>query len=318
MANHQYQANPVQNPKSSYLPMFQQTYPNIPTSTNVQTQPNYHTILPQNVLDQIRNCVNGASSIFILPATCHQQPTASQTVQGNPTTNPAQLTNSVNPSQPISYPPSFYPYPIPMPIYNSFGQARVHCSHCWQNRQATGKGYPHGCCCHMLKVEEEHRCTPTDDDTICSKRNCPASISLQALASQFLTLPGIISCCATRLILRRIPGSNITTSMEETMEKAQVCLNTLNKEQLLSEARGAQQLNALINLHMTTNPPANIIPLLTLVQVKVNVLKAQVESLINKKVMECQGYGYEVGFVFLSDLYKAPCWVLERRIFRLN
>ena len=120
------------------------------------------------------------------------------------------------------------------------------------------------------------------------------------------------------MILRRIPGSNITTSMEETMEKAQVCLNTLNKEQLLSEARGAQQLNALINLHMTTNPPANIIPLLTLVQVKVNVLKAQVESLINKKVMECQGYGYEVGFVFLSDLYKAPCWVLERRIFRLN
>lgn len=78
------------------------------------------------------------------------------------------------------------------------------------------------------------------------------------------------------------------------MDKAMKSLGMLNKEQLLAESRNAQQANALINLHMTTNPPVNIIPLLTLLQLKVNVLKAQVESLINKKVMECQGYEYEV------------------------
>lgn len=78
------------------------------------------------------------------------------------------------------------------------------------------------------------------------------------------------------------------------MDKAQRSISVLTKDQLLAESRNAQQVHGLINLHMTTNPPANIIPLLTWLQIKVNVLKAQVESLINKKVMECQGYGYEV------------------------
>lgn len=73
------------------------------------------------------------------------------------------------------------------------------------------------------------------------------------------------------------------------MERAQRSIGALNKDQLLVESRNSQQVNALINLHMTANPPANVIPILTLVQLKVNVLKAQVENLINARLMENQG-----------------------------
>lgn len=78
------------------------------------------------------------------------------------------------------------------------------------------------------------------------------------------------------------------------MAKAQKAINILTKDQLLSESRNAQQVNALINLHMTANPPPNIIPILTLVQLKMNLLKAQVEGLVNQKIMETQGVGVEV------------------------
>lgn len=78
------------------------------------------------------------------------------------------------------------------------------------------------------------------------------------------------------------------------MAKAQKAINVLTKDQLLSESRNAQQVNALINLHMTANPPPNIIPILTLVQLKMNLLKAQVEGLVNQKIMETQGVGVEV------------------------
>lgn len=78
------------------------------------------------------------------------------------------------------------------------------------------------------------------------------------------------------------------------MAKAQKAISVLTKDQLLSESRNAQQVNALINLHMTANPPPNIIPILTLVQLKMNLLKAQVEGLINQKMMEIQGVGVEV------------------------
>lgn len=78
------------------------------------------------------------------------------------------------------------------------------------------------------------------------------------------------------------------------MAKAQKAINVLTKDQLLSESRNAQQVNALINLHMTANPPPNIIPVLTLVQLKMNLLKAQVEGLVNQKIMETQGVGVEV------------------------
>ncbi|OAD52629.1 hypothetical protein WN48_00649 [Eufriesea mexicana] len=283
----------IHTSRNPYPPTFQ-TYPNVPST--VQTQPNYGA-LPQNVLDQIRNCVSSTAPIFILPGGCHQQ--TGLTSQGGVAQQTGQPTNVTLPAS-IQCPPSFYPYPIPMPMFDPFGpqtQGKISsrgCS-CCQRRQDSldRKSYPVGCCCNIHE-QEEHQCTATRDDTICSKRNCPASISLQALASQFLSLPGIISCAATRLILRKIPGSNITSAMEDTMDKAQKSIAALNKKQLLVESRNAQQVNALINLHMTTNPPANIIPLITLLQLKVNTLKAQVESLINKKVMECQGYGFEV------------------------
>jgi hypothetical protein len=149
-------------------------------------------------------------------------------------------------------------------------------------------------CRYSDEIWGEHRCTSTLDDTICSKRNCPSSLHLQALASQFLSMQGIIPCAATRLILRKVPGSSVTTSMEETMAKAQKAINVLTKDQLLTESRNAQQVNALINLHMTANPPPNIIPILTLVQLKMNLLKTQVEGLVNQKLMEIQGVGVEV------------------------
>ena len=78
------------------------------------------------------------------------------------------------------------------------------------------------------------------------------------------------------------------------MTRAQKAISVLTKDQLLSESRNAQQVNALINLHMTANPPPNIIPILTLVQLKMNLLKAQLEGLVNQKLMEMQGVGVEV------------------------
>ncbi|CAL7945050.1 unnamed protein product [Xylocopa violacea] len=293
VANHHGQL-PPRNP----WPQPYQLPANLPPAT--QTQSNYGS-LPQNVLDQIRNCVTTAAPIFILPGGCHQSASHQQSCppsQGGASLQTGQSTGVNNPTS-IYCPPSFYPYPIPMPVFDPFGgQARsvkdAGCSCCRKQQDGLDcKSRPLGCYCNVYE-QEEHRCTATSDDTVCSKRNCPASISLQALASQLLSLPGIISCATTRLILRKIPGSNITSTMEDTMDKALKAIGTLTKDQLLVESRNAQQVNALINLHMTTNLPANIIPLLTLLQLKVNVLKAQVEALINKKVMECQGYGFEV------------------------
>ncbi|KOX76657.1 hypothetical protein WN51_11010 [Melipona quadrifasciata] len=290
VANQQYQPSP-RNP--TYPTPFQPY--SAANNPLVQSQVNCG-VLPANVLDQIRSCVSSAAPIFILPGGCHQQTSPTQGGLIQLTAQPA----NVNPAS-IHCPLSFYSYPVPMPVFNQFGgethgrQDPRGCS-CCQKRQHSlhGKSYALGCCCNVHEQEESHHCTVTTDDTVCSKRNCPASISLQALASQFLSLPGIISCAITRLILRKIPGSSVTTSTDDTMDKAMKSLGMLNKEQLLAESRNAQQANALINLHATTNPPVNIIPLLTFLQLKVNVLKAQVESLINKKVMECQGYEYEI------------------------
>lgn len=131
------------------------------------------------------------------------------------------------------------------------------------------------------------------NDIICTKKNCPVSINLQALASQFLSMQGIIACTATRLVLRKIPESNVNSSIDEIVEKAQRCIFSLTKDQLINEARHALQVNSLINLHMNANPPANVIPILTQIQLKINLLKAQVENLINRKLMENQGVGAE-------------------------
>ncbi|XP_071637666.1 uncharacterized protein [Temnothorax longispinosus] len=271
--------------------------------------------LPQNILDQIRACVNNAAPIFILPGNCQPSLISQQQQQQQQQPSLPPLAPQIASSPPAAYPPPsgltypaacypppppFYPYPMPLPFCDPFVRTR----------EAT---HPSCGCCRKGDVDsteirnvlragcrydatdpDEHRCTPTIDDTICSKRNCPSSLHLQALASQFLSMQGIIPCAATRLVLRKVPGSNVTTSMEDVMARAQKAINALTKDQLLSESRNAQQVNALINLHMTANPPPNIIPILTLVQLKMNLLKAQVEGLVNQKIMEIQGVGVEV------------------------
>lgn len=219
---------------------------------------------------------------------------------------PTGPTTSFNCPASIYCPPSFVPYPIPLPLYEPFaglarGKEKSQGCGCCQRRQESSESRNHLANPYWNAGDsEEHRCTATSDDTVCSRRNCPASVSLQVLVSQFLGLQGIIPCAATRLILRKVPGSNIVSTLEDTMEKAQRAIELLTKDQLLMESRNAQQVNALINLHVTTNLPASIIPLLTVVQLKVNVLKAQVESLVNRKVMECQGYGFEVSSFVLD------------------
>lgn len=75
------------------------------------------------------------------------------------------------------------------------------------------------------------------------------------------------------------------------MERSQNALNALKQEQLLTESRSAQQVGALINLHMTANPPANIVPILTTIQLKVNALKGHADSLINRRLSDDQGLG---------------------------
>ncbi|EGI63196.1 hypothetical protein G5I_08433 [Acromyrmex echinatior] len=289
---------PITNP---YHPVFQSLPPTHPGCGQ----------LPQNILDQIRACVTNAAPIFILPGNYQPSPVSQQQQQQQQPPMPPlvpQITSSL-PSGGLTYPaacypppPPFYPYPMPLPFYDPFIRTREAMSNCgccqrgqrgdvdWTEiRNVLRAG-----CRYDATDPVEHRCTPNIDDTVCSQRNCPASLHLQALASQFLSLQGIIACAATRLILRKVPGSNVTATMEETMMKAQKAINTLTKDQLLSESKNVQQLNTLINLHMTANPPPNIIPILTLVQLKMNLLKAQVEGLINQKIMEIQGVGVEV------------------------
>ncbi|KAK2576071.1 hypothetical protein KPH14_007408 [Odynerus spinipes] len=273
-------------------------------SSPMQTQATNCGTLPQNIIDQIRACVANTAPIFILPAGYQQQPVvASQQATTMPVTSNPLTVPGYQPSPVQNYipPPSFYPYPIPFPMFEPFGgrskEQQKNCG-CSSRSNVESMGLTRQCLpsssfYNAYQQEEEHRCQETNDDTICSKRNCPSAISLQALASQLLSIQGIVSCTATRLILRKIPGSNITTSMEDTMERAQRSISVLNMDQLLAESRNAQQVNALINLHMAAKLPPNIIPILTLVQLKVNVLKAQVENLINRKLMENQGLEVE-------------------------
>lgn len=104
---------------------------------------------------------------------------------------------------------------------------------------------------------------------ICSKPNCPGAISLQSLAAQLLAIDGVISCLATRLLLKKIPGTNINNTPEEIVQRAHMCIEQMNRDHLLNEAKNAQQVNAIIHLHIVANPPANVIPILTSVQLKV-------------------------------------------------
>ncbi|KAK0178162.1 hypothetical protein PV328_002139 [Microctonus aethiopoides] len=271
------------------------------------SQSNYGS-LPPGVLEQIRSaCITPTGPIFILP----NNPPPTQQIQPQQQTmdqlsncpgvrvpcggasalsspSPHSLSSSCYPT------PSCFPYPIPMPIFNPFTTPITNIkevSNCNCNsRRCTETCKPSNC---FSDCSDEHLCMPTFDEAICLKQNCPSAINLQALASQLLAIPGIISCAATRLVLRKIAGSNITNSMEETIERARKSIHALTQDQLLAESRHAQQINALINLHMTANSPVNVIPILTTIQLKVNLLKSHVEKLINCNLMENQSIGAE-------------------------
>ncbi|XP_053594063.1 uncharacterized protein LOC103575052 [Microplitis demolitor] len=294
----------IQEPAQTGFP-FTQSYPytnqNPLNVSNIAQHPIFNSLQPQGAtaLEHLRPYIQTQPTpIFILPSNPVVQLPSTQGPNCPNTRTGACGTQFCCSPAPI--PPPYIPYPCPLPYPTPFCRPAVNCRdftncHDTSNCKDTSNC---SCCpkrpfdCSPCDFTHEHRCEPTHD-SICTKTNCPASISLQALASQLLSIPGVISCAATRLVLRRVPGSNIRNSTEETVERARKTINTLTQEQLLTETRNAQQINALINLHMAANPPANIIPLLTTVQLKVNVLKNQLESIINHRISENQCAGAE-------------------------
>lgn len=255
----------------------------------------WNGLLPQNIIDQIKTCVGNTSPIFILPAGTNTNP-IHQYHQLPPNHQNSASSNIGFPSA------SCYPFPFVVPVYDPFvTQNRLAACNCCGIINSgvvsgpvpmvrTGPGAS-----PLRENDQGHRCSPGNDETICSTSNCPSSINLQALAAQFLGLQGIIPCAATRIILRKVPGSSVTTSPDETVARARKSIESMNRDQLIVEGRNAQQLNALINLHMVANPPANVIPVLTMLQLKINGLKALVENLVNRKIGECQGLGTTEG-----------------------
>ncbi|XP_008217757.1 uncharacterized protein LOC100678110 isoform X1 [Nasonia vitripennis] len=246
--------------------------------------------LPQNLLDQIRYCTaTAASPIFILP---------SGTVGGN---QPAS-----NCPSPI-YSPSCIPYPVPMPILQS-SESDCKCSSkksksCineayeqWTKDACRNGTSSNSGLCNRSKVDSsceswlEHRCEESNEGAVCTKKNCPASIQLQAMVSQLLGIQGIISSAITRMLLKRIPGSNISESIEDMMDKSKRCIRQFSKEQLLKESKSSQQVNKLLSLYLTSaSTLPRLIPILTTAQLKSNILRSFVESFVNARLMEDQG-----------------------------
>ncbi|KAH0539248.1 hypothetical protein KQX54_003010 [Cotesia glomerata] len=287
-----YSFNAVQFPLPPLASPQNYAYPNQagmnPIVPNIS--PIYNSSPPQGQGFDPRSYIpTQPSPIFILP---------SNPVVQLPTQSPPNCPNTRSGVCGSQYccspaaPPPYIPFPCPLPYPAPFCRP-LNCYDPISSPFCKESSFPTCACCPKRSdLPCEHRCEPTSE-AICNKPNCPASISLQALASQLLSIPGVISCAATRLILRRVPGSNIRNSTEETVERARKTINTLTQEQLLTETRNAQQINALINIHMAANPPANIIPLLTTVQLKVNVLKSLLETIINHRITENQAAGAE-------------------------
>ncbi|XP_043474694.1 uncharacterized protein LOC122506525 [Leptopilina heterotoma] len=302
-AGSSYQNNPFQQyqqecfggqqvPSQNLITNPYQQNPNTCSNAQGMQNQNYFGSLSQGLLDQFRSCMNSAAPIFILPNACpNPAPTTPQLPNSILGQNFGYPMNYHHPSIGIPYTsPVCIPYALPIPIYNNpSNQERKKCE-CCPKTEIVNETFKNP---NIFNEFEEHRCKDPKDDTICAKKHCPASLNLQALASQFLAIAGIISCAATRLILRKVPGSNVIQSVDETINNAVLAINQLNKDKLLSESKNAQQINALINIHMNANPPSNIIPILTMIQLKVNLLKAHVEHLINRKLMENQGIGTE-------------------------
>lgn len=273
------------------------------TSCNIQSPHGQLTCsLPPNLIEQIRSYMPSTSGpIFILPNNPIQQP--QQTPQPvAPVSNCPGFNYHCNPSQHCC-PPSYYPCPYSLQFINPFLMPQLsstkestNCSCC--PKKSTTTASKKSTSNESNEQQNNQHMDTSEDDTTCNKKNCPASINLQALASQLLSIQGVISCAATRLILRKIPGSNILDKVDDIIERAKNTTNTLNQEQLITETRNSQQVNALINLHMTASPVASVIPILTTVQLKINLLKNHIDSLINRRLGECQGVGAEDGGLF--------------------
>ncbi|XP_024945235.1 uncharacterized protein LOC107272180 isoform X2 [Cephus cinctus] len=260
--------------------------------------------LPPNFADHSRPYLGNTAPVLIFPNCCPANPlsTIPPPLPQQPVTtsslpialNYPLLSVNYTPGLPFYFPGSCYTFPITSPICDPSAWQKDNkngCACCQRRHElSSGSQKNSGTSCRE-DANENHRCHQGNDGTICNKKNCPSSINLQALVSQLLSLQGIVPCAASRIILKKIPGSDITAPIDETVACAQKSIGALNKDQLLAEARNAQQVNALINLHMTANPPSNIIPILTMVQLKVNVLKAQVENLVNQKIVESQSLG---------------------------
>lgn len=54
----------------------------------------------------------------------------------------------------------------------------------------------------------------------CAKKNCTASIQLQAMVAQLLGVQGLVACAVTRILLKSVPGSRVNESMDEVMDRA--------------------------------------------------------------------------------------------------
>ncbi|XP_014213126.1 uncharacterized protein LOC106642776 [Copidosoma floridanum] len=275
--------NPQGTPYYAYYPQ---------TNAPSQMMPGYGPTLPQNIIEHLRACgLQSASPIFILPS---QQPNPMATCQPIPA-------------------PTCIPYPMPMAIYPPCGQpqqqkAPGHECKCSNGRDRSShstnelndsweKSHGGG---FSLKNEgnsdswSRHQCQETTDGTMCARKNCPATIQLQAMISQMLGVQGTVSAAVTRLLLRQIPGANVKESLDEVMAVATRCLKQMTKEQLLRESKSCQQLNSLLGLFLTAQSTlARVIPVLTTAQLKTNLLKALVEGLINAKIAENQGCGAE-------------------------
>ncbi|XP_011500244.1 PREDICTED: uncharacterized protein LOC105364079 [Ceratosolen solmsi marchali] len=247
--------------------------------THLMSMGQRYSSLPPITLDQIRSCTTTSSPIFILP---------------NGISNSNQL-----PAYPMPFlSPTCIPYSMPLPIYQP-SECECKCAFNKTRNCLNGTFEKHENDGAISKIENNREfstkyCYKQNIEDVCSNQNCLASIQLQAIISQLLGIHGIISSTIIRLLLKKIPSTNISDSAEEIMQCAARIIRQLPKDQLLKESKSCQEVNGLLRLYLTSSTIiARIIPILTSVQLKSNILKALIDNLINARIMDDQGFGAE-------------------------
>ncbi|XP_058802313.1 uncharacterized protein LOC131670609 [Phymastichus coffea] len=246
--------------------------------------------LPANLLDQLRS-LPGSTPIFILPA-------------GSLTSGSSAPTACPTPC----FSPTCIPYPMPFPVYQPFAaggsssSGEVDSCNC---ASSSGKGGRSRCSSGSsgsLEIagpswNDGHVCQENKlDGTVCSQKNCPASVQLQAMISQLLAIQGVVPSAITRILLKRVPASNVPDSVDEIMDKAMRCIRQLPKDGLLRESCNCREVTKLLGLYLTSSSTIpRIIPVLTTVQLKCNILKALIENLASARLMEDKNCGVEAG-----------------------